>query len=140
MNIIDKQIIQHKLNIITVLQEAYTLLLNDGDITKFCDDNDLNVNVLLDLLATDWSMALTNSPNEEILQIKLNSPIEELNLCTRTYNALKRANIHIVSQLLGLSLNDLNQIKSLGHKGINELILQMRRYGMTNWLKENSDQ
>lgn len=140
MNTIDKHIIQHKIDIINILKEAYTLLLNDGDITKFCDENDLNVNVLLDLLATDWSMTLTNSPNEELFHIKINSPIEELNLCTRTYNALKRANIHVASQLLGLSLNDLNQIKSLGHKGINELILQMRRYGMTNWLKENSDQ
>lgn len=136
MNKIDKYIIKQKLDIITKLQEAYVLLLNDGDITKFCDENNLNFNMLLDLLAIDWSITLNSSLSESSLKVRLNSPIEKLNLSTRTYNALKRANIHVVHQVLGLSLNDLNHIKNLGNKGVTEVITQMQSYGINNRVKD----
>ena len=47
--------------------------------------------------------------------------IEELALSVRAYNALKRHNITTVGQLLGLTDNDLMNIRNFGEKSMTEL-------------------
>jgi DNA-directed RNA polymerase subunit alpha len=48
-------------------------------------------------------------------------PIEDLDLSARSYNALKRAQIHLIGDLLKYSLNDLLKIKSFGQKSLKEV-------------------
>lgn len=58
-------------------------------------------------------------------------PIEELNLSARAYNALKRAQINLIGELLKYSLSDLRKIKNFGQKSLLEVteVLDMR-YGV----------
>lgn len=57
--------------------------------------------------------------------------IEELNLSSRAYNSLKRANIHVIGDLLVYSLASLKKLKNFGQKSLDEVnqILE-RRYGV----------
>jgi DNA-directed RNA polymerase subunit alpha len=48
-------------------------------------------------------------------------PLEDLNLSMRTANALKRANINSISQVLALSDNDLLGLRNFGQKSLDEL-------------------
>lgn len=48
-------------------------------------------------------------------------PLEVLNLSMRTANALKRANINTISQVLALSDNDLLGLRNFGQKSLDEL-------------------
>jgi hypothetical protein len=51
----------------------------------------------------------------------LDTPIEELGMTTRTYNALKRKGIDSVQQLQKLNDYDLRDIRNFGQKSINEV-------------------
>ena len=50
-----------------------------------------------------------------------NRSIEVLNLSMRTTNALKRANITTIGQILSLSNNDLLHLRNFGTKSLDEL-------------------
>jgi DNA-directed RNA polymerase subunit alpha len=53
---------------------------------------------------------------------KINSiRIEELNLSTRAYNGLKRADINSIDDLLKYSLNDLKKLQNFGQKSLQEV-------------------
>ncbi len=136
MNSIDKQLIKRKLETINLIQKAYETLLNDGNITAFCEENNLNEKPMTELLNTDWSFIQLNDLCDDFYRLKLNSSIEELKLSTRPYNALKTAGYETVSDLIELTYTDLKAIKNLGANGINELIEQMNKYGFIGWLKK----
>lgn len=53
--------------------------------------------------------------------------IEELELSVRAYNCLKRANIHIVSDLLQYSLTDLLEFKNFGKKSAEEVVDSLKK-------------
>nr|YP_009370274.1 DNA-directed RNA polymerase subunit alpha [Bulboplastis apyrenoidosa]ARO90763.1 DNA-directed RNA polymerase subunit alpha [Bulboplastis apyrenoidosa] len=60
-----------------------------------------------------------------------NIGIEELNLSARSYNCLKRANIHYLSDLLEYSHESLLEIKNLGKKSVEEVIEVLnKRFGI----------
>src|SRR4051794_24044631 len=56
-------------------------------------------------------------------------PLEELNLSMRTANALKRANINTVSQVLALSDSDLLSLRNFGQKSLDELRAALEEHG-----------
>ncbi|MBO4832025.1 MAG: AAA family ATPase [Oscillospiraceae bacterium] len=49
------------------------------------------------------------------------TPIEDLDLSLRSFNCLKRAGIHSVEQLRGMSEDDLRHVRNLGTKGVGEI-------------------
>lgn len=51
-----------------------------------------------------------------------NRPIEELSLSMRTTNALRRANITTIAQVLAMNNNDLLHLRNFGQKSLNELL------------------
>jgi DNA-directed RNA polymerase subunit alpha len=51
----------------------------------------------------------------------LNVPIEQLDLSVRSYNCLKRQEIHTLQELLGYSEQDLMNIRNFGAKSIDEI-------------------
>lgn len=64
--------------------------------------------------------------------ISIEEDILELELTVRTYNCLKRAGINSVSQLRGLSLEDLMKIKNFNDKSAEEVVARLREFGPTN--------
>lgn len=56
-------------------------------------------------------------------------PLEVLTLSMRTANALKRANINTISQVLALSDNDLLGLRNFGQKSLDELHQALRDHG-----------
>lgn len=55
-----------------------------------------------------------------------NWPIEHLNLNIRTYNSLKRANVHTIKDLLEKSKSDLEKMKNFGDKAFTDLIKSLK--------------
>ncbi len=60
-------------------------------------------------------------PNDGIAPDVYDTPIEDLELTTRTYNCLKRADITKVGQLLQMDEKDLLAVRNLGAKSIEEI-------------------
>jgi DNA-directed RNA polymerase subunit alpha len=56
-------------------------------------------------------------------------PLEVLNLSMRTANALKRANINSISQVLAMSDNDLLGLRNFGQKSLDELRQALMDHG-----------
>ena len=67
--------------------------------------------------ATDLGLEEITPPVED----DTDRPLEDLNLSMRTANALKRANINTISQVLALSDNDLLGLRNFGQKSLDEL-------------------
>jgi DNA-directed RNA polymerase subunit alpha len=57
------------------------------------------------------------------------TPIDVLDLSTRTYNVLKRANIATVGQLLELDATAFNAVRNMGQKSVEEIQTQLRFHG-----------
>jgi DNA-directed RNA polymerase subunit alpha len=77
-----------------------------------------------------------SAPIEEVTIVPLSipadsyeTPIDVLDLSTRTYNMLKRANIATVGQLLELDAMALNAVRNMGQKSVEEIQTQLRFYG-----------
>ena len=65
--------------------------------------------------------------------------LEELNLSVRSYNCLSRANIKEVGELATVTLQQLEGIRNLGQKGIDEITTAMQNAGFTNWPIDDPD-
>jgi DNA-directed RNA polymerase subunit alpha len=89
-------------------------------------------------IITDWFKGLENLeekslPKETLIQQRdiKRLPIEELKLSARAYNALKRAQINVIGELLKYSLKDLREIKNFGQKSVQEVEEALERsYGV----------
>ena len=62
---------------------------------------------------------------------KLDMPIEELDLCVREYNCLKRASINTVGELISLSIEDLMRIRNLGRKSLRGIVEKVHNLGLS---------
>ncbi len=63
--------------------------------------------------------------------------IEEMDLSVRSYNCLKRANIHTVEDLTKKTQDDMMKVRNLGRKSLEEVINKLASYGFA--LKEQED-
>lgn len=66
-----------------------------------------------------------------------NRPIEILNLSMRTTNALKRANITSIAQVLAYSDNDLLHLRNFGQKSLVELLEALQAHGYNRPIDES---
>lgn len=77
-------------------------------------------------------------PPEEDKKTKiLEMTIEEMDLSVRSYNCLKRANIHTVEDLTKKTEDDMLKVRNLGKKSLDEVILKLESYGLK--LKDKED-
>ena len=68
----------------------------------------------------------------------LKMAIEELeNLSIRSYNCLKRANIHTIEDLTKKTEDDMLKVRNLGRKSLEEIIQKLESYGLS--LKQQED-
>ena len=63
--------------------------------------------------------------------------IEEMDLSVRSYNCLKRANIHTVEDLTRKTEDEMLKVRNLGRKSLDEVILKLQSYGLTLSNKED---
>ena len=63
--------------------------------------------------------------------------IEDMDLSVRSYNCLKRANIHTVDDLTKKTEDDMLKVRNLGKKSLDEVIYKLSTYGLS--LKEKED-
>lgn len=77
-------------------------------------------------------------PPEEDKRMKiLEMTIEEMDLSVRSYNCLKRANIHTVEDLTKKTEDDMLKVRNLGKKSLDEVIAKLISLGLK--LKEQED-
>ena len=77
-------------------------------------------------------------PPEEDKKIRiLEMTIEEMDLSVRSYNCLKRANIHTVEDLTKKTEDDMLKVRNLGKKSLDEVIFKLESYGLK--LKDKED-
>ncbi len=73
------------------------------------------------------------NPKTQILEMS----IGDMDLSVRSYNCLKRANIHTVEDLTQKTEDDMLKVRNLGRKSLDEVIAKLRGYGLD--LKSNED-
>ena len=77
-------------------------------------------------------------PPEEDKKIRiLEMTIEEMDLSVRSYNCLKRANIHTVEDLTKKTEDDMLKVRNLGKKSLDEVIYKLESYGLSLQDKEH---
>ena len=63
---------------------------------------------------------------EDSLEVRkqklLDTPVEHLDLSVRSYNCLKRANIHTVEDLTKKTKEDMIKVRNLGKKSLDEML------------------
>lgn len=76
--------------------------------------------------------------NEDDKQAKiLKMAIEDMDLSVRSYNCLKRANIHTVEDLTRKSEDEMLKVRNLGRKSLDEVIQKLESYGLSLSNKED---
>ena len=63
--------------------------------------------------------------------------IEDMDLSVRSYNCLKRANIHTVEDLTRKTEDEMLKVRNLGRKSLDEVILKLESYGLSLSNKED---
>ncbi len=77
-------------------------------------------------------------PAEQDLTTELlQKTIEDMDLSVRSYNCLKRANIHTVEDLTQKTEDDMLKVRNLGKKSLDEVIFKLESYGFK--LKDKED-
>ena len=76
-------------------------------------------------------------PKQDITGKIREMSIEDMDLSVRSYNCLKRANIHTVDDLTKKTEDDMLKVRNLGKKSLDEVIYKLSTYGLS--LKEKED-
>ena len=63
--------------------------------------------------------------------------IEDMDLSVRSYNCLKRANIHTVDDLTKKTVDEMLKARNLGRKSLDEVIAKLNSYGLSLTEKED---
>ncbi|AWB81273.1 DNA-directed RNA polymerase subunit alpha [Corynebacterium yudongzhengii] len=71
------------------------------------------------------------SPQETEYIAAYNMPIEDLNFSVRSYNCLKRQEIHTIGELAECTESDLLDIRNFGQKSINEVKIKLAQLDLT---------
>lgn len=71
------------------------------------------------------------SPRDAEAMAAYNMPIEDLGFSVRSYNCLKRQEIHTVGELAACTESDLLDIRNFGQKSINEVKIKLNTLGLS---------
>ena len=61
----------------------------------------------------------------------LEMTVEELDLSVRSFNCLKRANIHKIGDLIEKTEEDMMKVRNLGKKSLDEVIAKLAQFGLS---------
>ena len=97
-----------------------------------------HISLYVNLSETIRGMDILIKSEDDRQQQILRMPIEELdNISVRSYNCLKRANIHTVEDLTKKTEEDMLKVRNLGKKSLDEIIQKLESFGLS--LKKQED-
>lgn len=89
-----------------------------------------HIKLFVNLSATISNMDILISREEDKQQKILDMNIEEMDLSVRSFNCLKRAGIHTISDLINRSEEDMLKVRNLGRKSLDEVIAKLGGYNL----------
>ena len=96
-----------------------------------------HINLFVNLSETIKGMDILVKTEDDKQQQILKMAIEEMDLSVRSYNCLKRANIHTVEDLTKKTEDDMLKVRNLGRKSLEEVIQKLESYGLA--LRQQED-
>ncbi|MCL2513281.1 MAG: DNA-directed RNA polymerase subunit alpha [Oscillospiraceae bacterium] len=93
----------------------------------------LFVDLSEDMSNTEVMVVKDDSGKEQILEMT----VEELDLSVRSFNCLKRANIHKVEDLITKTEDEMMRVRNLGRKSLDEVIAKLSSLNLT--LRKDDD-
>ena len=96
-----------------------------------------HINLFVNLSETIKGMDILVKTEDDKQQQILKMAIEEMDLSVRSYNCLKRANIHTVEDLTKKTEDDMLKVRNLGRKSLDEVIAKLDSYGLS--LRQQED-
>ena len=96
-----------------------------------------HINLFVNLSETIRHLDTLVKTEDDKQQQILKMAIEEMDLSVRSYNCLKRANIHTVEDLTKKTEDDMLKVRNLGRKSLEEVIQKLESYGLS--LKQQED-
>ena len=89
-----------------------------------------HINLFVNLSETIKGMDILVKTEDDKQQQILKMAIEDMDLSVRSYNCLKRANIHTVEDLTKKTEDDMLKVRNLGRKSLDEVINKLASYGL----------
>ena len=89
-----------------------------------------HINLFVNLSEMIKGMDILVKTEDDKQQQILKMVIEEMDLSVRSYNCLKRANIHTVEDLTKKTEDDMLKVRNLGRKSLDEVINKLDSYGL----------
>ena len=89
-----------------------------------------HISLFVNLSETIRGMDILVMTEDDMHQQVLKMAIEEMDLSVRSYNCLKRANIHTVEDLTKKTEDDMLKVRNLGRKSLDEVIQKLESYGL----------
>ena len=96
-----------------------------------------HISLFVDLSDTIRDMDILVKNEDDRHQKILAMAIEDMDLSVRSYNCLKRANIHTVEDLTKKTEDEMLKVRNLGRKSLDEVILKLQSYGLSLANKED---
>ena len=96
-----------------------------------------HIHLFVKLSGSMGGIEILQSPAPDSMQTILTMNIEDMDLSVRSYNCLKRANIHTVEDLTKKTEDDMLKVRNLGRKSLDEVINKLTSYGLK--LKDKED-
>ena len=96
-----------------------------------------HIGLFVNLSETIKGMDILVKTEDDKQQQILKMAIEEMDLSVRSYNCLKRANIHTIEDLTKKTEDDMLKVRNLGRKSLEEVIQKLESYGLA--LKQQED-
>ena len=90
-----------------------------------------HISLFVNLSETIRGMDILVKTEDDKQQQVLKMAIEEMDLSVRSYNCLKRANIHTVEDLTKKTEDDMLKVRNLGRKSLDEVIQKLESYGLS---------
>lgn len=89
-----------------------------------------HIKLFVDLVESmaDNAILVENKQSKEVVVLEMS--IEDLDLSVRSYNCLKRANIHTVGDLIKRTVDDMLKVRNLGRKSLEEIEKKLEDLGL----------
>ena len=90
-----------------------------------------HIGLFVNLSETIKGMDILVKTEDDKQQQILRMVIEDMDLSVRSYNCLKRANIHTVEDLTKKTEDDMLKVRNLGRNSLDEVIAKLESYGLS---------
>jgi DNA-directed RNA polymerase subunit alpha len=90
-----------------------------------------HLNLFVDLSEETSGVEIMVEKNNDSNKQTLEMTVEELDLSVRSFNCLKRANIHKVGDLIEKTEDEMMKVRNLGKKSLDEVIQKLAQFGLS---------